>query len=464
MEYSVGLCRRSNGMGVDSIRYRYALDEGSRVVDITVGNADKARSYICLSCSKPLLPVQGSERQHHFRHKVQAVCSAETYLHNLAKRVFAQTYQDCLDSGRPYTVSYYVPVRCIACNDHGPCDAGHQLQSVDLIKYFKGINIESRNDGFVPDILLSSPSHTLFIEIAVTHFVEEKKSSSGNKIVEIHINDESDIDLITSCLLTEEDPRVKIANFRKVPVDLNLADQCTKTIGCFIVYPSGKCILDSVPVPKYERVSSKAVHIEKVDGFNGVSLQEEFTIRLGKAFQRGIPVKNCWLCSFHCLRFQTLQSFCRLNKSVIENSNQAVDCENYRQIKKLPECGLITDAQNKLIEAQVKRAKERQQFQNQTKSVVQGDKQDIGHNFFSRLRETDAKITNEAHPSQRHQILPDPTSETVHSSPQERPKSGKKASCIFCGAVFEEESIDWWWFNAEKGECKCKQCLQKGLS
>jgi len=211
-------------------------------------------------------------------------------------------------------------------------------------------------------------------------------------------------------------------------------------------------------------VSSKAVHIEKVDGFNGVSLQEEFTIRLGKAFQRGIPVKNCWLCSFHCLRFQTLQSFCRLNKSVIENSNQAVDCENYRQIKKLPECGLITDAQNKLIEAQVKRAKERQQFQNQTKSVVQGDKQDIGHNFFSRLRETDAKITNEAHPSQRHQILPDPTSETVHSSPQERPKSGKKASCIFCGAVFEEESIDWWWFNAEKGECKCKQCLQKGLS
>jgi len=163
-------------MGVDSIRYRYALDEGSRVVDITVGNADKARSYICLSCSKPLLPVQGSERQHHFRHKVQAVCSAETYLHNLAKRVFAQTYQDCLDSGRPYTVSYYVPVRCIACNDHGPCDAGHQLQSVDLIKYFKGINIESRNDGFVPDILLSSPSHTLFIEIAVTHLSKRRKA------------------------------------------------------------------------------------------------------------------------------------------------------------------------------------------------------------------------------------------------------------------------------------------------
>lgn len=451
-------------MGVDSIKYRYALDEDNRVVDITSDNAVKAMTYICLSCSNPLLPVQGRERQHHFRHKVQAVCSAETYLHSLAKRVFAQTYQDCLDSGRPYMVSYHVPVQCIACNDHGPCDAGHQLQTVDLTKHFKSVNIESHNDGFVPDILLSSQFHTLFIEIAVTHFVEEKKSSSGNRIIEIQINDESDIDLITSCLLTEDDPGIKIANFRKAPIDLNLADQCTKTIGCFIVYPSGKCILDSVPVSKYERLSSKAVHIERIDGFNRASLQEEFTIRLGKAFQKGIPVKNCWLCSFHCLRFQTLQSFCRLNKSVIENSNQAVDCENYRQIKKLPECGLITDAQNKLIEAQVKRTKERQQSQNQTKSVVQGDKQDIGYDFFARLREADAKNINEAHANQHQQMLPAPTSEITHSNSQERPKSGKKASCVFCGAVFEEESIDWWWFNAEKGECKCKPCLQKGLS
>ncbi len=452
----------SGEVGVDSIKYRYALDEDSMVVDIITGRAVKTKAYTCLSCSKILLPIQGGERQHHFRHKVQADCSAETYLHNLAKRIFAQTYQDCLDGGRSYTVSYHVPVRCIDCNDLGPCEVGHQLQSVDLTKHFKSIDIESRVDGFVPDILLSSQANRLFIEIAVTHFVEEKKNSSGNRIVEIHINDESDIDLITSCLLTDEDPRIKIANFRKTPVDLSLADQCTKTIGCFIVYPSGKCILDSVPVPKYEAVSSKAVHIEKIGNFTRASLQEEFTIRLGKAFQRGIPVKNCWLCSFHCLRFQTLQSFCRLNKTVVENSNQAVGCENYRQIKKLPECGLITDAQNKLIEAQAKRTKERQQSKESAKRM-QDDEQDLGHDFFVRMEKVSAKSTNETHTYQHQQAPQVPTSEIAKAT-QERPKSGKKASCVFCGAVFEEESIDWWWFNAEKGECKCKPCLQKGLS
>ena len=451
-------------MGVDSIKYRYALDEDSKVVDIITGNAVKTKAYTCLSCSKTLLPVQGSERQHHFRHKVQADCSAETYLHNLAKRIFAQTYQDCLDGGRPYTISYRVPVRCIDCNDRGPCEVGHQLQSVDLTKHFKNIDIESRIDGFVPDILLSSQANRLFIEIAVTHFVEEKKNSSGNRIVEIHINDESDIDLITSCLLTEEDPRIKIANFRKTPVDLNLADQCTKAIACFVVYPSGKCILDSVPVPKFKGLVGKAVHIEKIDDFGRSSLQEEFTIRLGKAFQRGIPVKNCWLCSFHGLKFHTIQSFCKLKKTVIENSNQAVGCNSYRQIKKLPECGLITDAQNKLIEAQVKRTKERRQSQDPAKRAIQGDKQDIAHDFFARMGEAGAKSTNEAHTNQYQQMPPAPTSETTDTTQQERSKSGKKASCVFCGAVFEEESIDWWWFNAEKGECKCKPCLQKGLS
>lgn len=451
-------------MSLDNIKYRYALDNNSRVVDISSNSVDKGKDYICLSCNKVLRPIRGDVRQHHFRHKVQADCSTETYLHNLAKRIFAQTYQGCLDNNQPYTVCYQVPVRCNYCNDRGPCDVSHQMQSYDLTKHFKNIVVEARNEGFVPDILLSSGSNSLYIEIAVTHFIEEKKTSSGIRIVEIHINDESDIDLITSCLLTEEDPRIKIANFRKVPVDLNLADQCTKTICCFIVYPSGKSILDSVPVPKYERVARKAVHIENIDSFNMASLQEEFTIRLGKAFQRGIPVKNCWLCNFHCLQFRTLQSFCRLNKSVIENSNQAVDCESYRQIKKLPECGLITDAQNKLIEAQAKRTKERQQSQESAKRAVQDDKQDLGHDFFVRMGEAGAKSTNETHAYQHQQALPSQTSKTIHTATQERPKSGKTATCVFCGTIFEEESIDWWWFNAEKSECKCKPCLKKGLS
>ena len=447
-------------MNSENIKYRYALDGSSRVVDIFSDQAVKGTDYICLSCNKTLRPVKGSERQHHFRHKVQANCSSETYLHNLAKRIFAQTYQECLDNGRPYIINYLVPVRCIACSSNGPCNVGQQLQSVDLTKHFKVIDIEARNEGFIPDILLTSGVNSLYVEIAVTHFLEDKKVNSGVRIVEIHVDSENDIELITSCCLSEENPRIKIANFRKVPIDLHCADQCVKSIYCFIVYPSGKSILRSISIPEFEGLVDKGIHVEKVDRFGRGTPEEEFTNRLGRAFQKGLPVRNCWLCSFHCLRYQTFQSFCRLKKSVVENSNQAVDCDRYNQIEKVPDCGLIRDAQNRVLESKVRQVKKRQQSQQELKRVIPRDIQDLGQEFFERLGETSTDVKSNR---QDQQILVSqyPLNSTTEL---ERPKSGKKATCVFCGAEYEEESVDWWWFSAVKGECKCKLCLQKGLS
>jgi hypothetical protein len=43
----------------------------------------------------------------------------------------------------------------------------------------------------------------------------------------------------------------------------------------------------------------------------------------------------------------------------------------------------------------------------------------------------------------------------------ERTKSGKRATCIYCGKIFEYESEGWAVFHAESGECKCGSCLAK---
>lgn len=381
-------------MGADNIKYRYAAD-GDKILDILTGPVTRGKDYTCLSCDGALRPVMGEERQHHFRHKIQTKCSTETYLHNLAKRVFVQTYQECLLKSQPYTIKYQVPVRCSACKTSGPCREGHQLRAIDLTKYFKKIDVEAQDNDFIPDILLTSGANFLYVEIAVTHFLEEKKANAGTRIIEIHIDEENDIDLIKSCCLSEEDPRIGIINFRKTPVDANLAGQCTKSIDAFVIYPNGNCKFCSIPVPEFERLSSEGIYIERVDRLGRQAPEEELTKRIERALSKDVLVRNCWICEFHCLRNQTYESYCRLKKQLVVNNNQAVTCKRFSPISKLPDCGLLVDARRRLIT---------------------------------------------------------------------RPPLVKTARCVFCGRVYTENSGGWWWFNAEKSECKCNKCEKQGFS
>lgn len=360
--------------------------------------------------------------------------------------MFVQTYQECLASDRPYIVQYQVPVWCRACKKHGPCPAGHQLRAIDLTKYFKKIEAETPDKDFIPDILLTSGDNSLYVEIAVTHFLEEKKVGSGIRIVEIHITEENDIDLIKSCNLSEEDLRIRVINFRKTPVAANIAGQCTKTVDSFIVYPNGKCILCPIPVPEFERLSNKVVYVERVDRLGRQAPEEEFVKRLERAFSKGVSVRNCWICIFHCLRYQTFESFCRLKKQVVDNSNQAVACKRFAPMGNLPECGLLVNARRRVFESQLA-------FTNNQRKTK--DKPGVN-------------VPREDHPPgwQSTDTSEQPQTPSVLSltSGIPRPPLVRTARCVFCGNVYAENSGRWWWFNAEKSECKCNNCEKKGLS
>ena len=104
------------------IKYRYALDEGQRVVDVEELTEADRKDYECLACSHTVRPVMGKLRRKHFRHQVDVGCSEETYLHRLGKLIFQQVYQRCLDAGRPFEIEISRQRLCTSCETLAPCE------------------------------------------------------------------------------------------------------------------------------------------------------------------------------------------------------------------------------------------------------------------------------------------------------------------------------------------------------
>lgn len=462
------LGRQKGYFPLSDVKYRYALDDHQLVIDINSDLAIKGKDYTCLSCGKVLRPVKGEIRQKHFRHKAQVTCSPETYLHNLAKQIFYQVYSECLAKNKPFIFEYRVPKSCCSCKSFGPCNVGFELKRTDLTRYFKEIYLETRDGSFIPDILLKNAEEILYIEIAVTHFVEENKEKSGIRIIEIAINNESDVGLITSCCISEKDARVMTSNFRPTPVTGDFAYECINKLHCFILYPSGKSIITEISARKYEVLSaSKGIHIEVIDHDKGFGIANRiFVDKVSELYQQGKFVKNCWLCVFHGLHFRTHESFCKLKKRKFARgeTNLAVECSRYKPKESIPECGLIEDALFQLKKSHAEWSNRQQVL----RSKAGGNKDNLVEaglvdEFFVRMlgdaaqpKQIPDSLTDTTHPGfeQNPTVLPIKI-DTVN----EQPRSGKKAACVFCGKVLEYESDEWWMFDAEKGECKCNSCL-----
>lgn len=340
------------------IKYRYALDF-ARVVDINSASLPKNKEYCCLSCRNPVIPVQGNIQQHHFRHKVQCNCSSETYLHNLAKHMFFQTYMECRRNKLQYILEYKVPVICTACDDQGRCTVDYKINRLDLIHHFRDrITLETGHGGFIPDVLLKNGAESLFVEIAVTHTCDENKIRSGTRIIEINIRCEADIDLITSACLSEDDYRVTVHNSGAIPVLGNYPEKCPKTVQCFVMHSTGACEIASLPVPEYKSLIAEG-KAEKV----AANTREVYVDKVTK-FRSQNKVHDCWLCKNHHLRKYTehlrttYESACwRKDPKYISSTTLATDCVDFTPLLQLPKNGLLQDALDKVLKPTVSKSK-----------------------------------------------------------------------------------------------------------
>ena len=204
-----------------TIKYQYAENSSGNLVHINEVNRENStdEKYLCIDCKQELIPRLGNERTHHFSHKSDILnCSKETYLHELGKRIFYETYLQCLKSNSPFYFGCSLfTLLSITCKYYGVTKFNNCVQKgiskFDLTQSFKNIEFEKNHDNFRPDLtLINSYGDKIFIEIAVTHPCEKEKIDSKNKIIEISIKNESDIKIIQDNFLSESSPLLKFYN------------------------------------------------------------------------------------------------------------------------------------------------------------------------------------------------------------------------------------------------------------
>jgi len=319
-------------MNTSNVQYAFALTKDEEIVHIDSITEEKRGDYNCLGCEGTLRPVLGKKRKKHFRHKHHCECSIETYLHRMGKKLFVETYSNCLSNKTPYIIEYLVPLLCDYC-DHGPCEMNYTTSEFDLTKAFKTIEEEKKDEELIPDVLLKTKSaDKIYIEIAVTHKCSEQKINSGNKIIEFFIENEKALRVVTKTRISESDEDLVFYNFKPEPKIANLSINCPHDISYFTVKSNGKCKINTVEIFKYDNIlKNSSDYIKQVK----YASPYVFVDAAEEAFHKGVKVKNCFLCRYHAINtsfdFHEVSRpiFCKFYKKP-KTSNSAANCEIYR--------------------------------------------------------------------------------------------------------------------------------------
>jgi hypothetical protein len=125
----------------------------------------------CPGCDAELVAKKGDGTAHHFAHRAKSDCTytPETALHDYSKRLIARQ-----PSFR--TPNLHIVVR----------DSSYGFILEDMIPgkqhSIKASAFEKSYEDIVPDVQLQTDSGLIFVEIAVTHFVDQKKRSKLRRI------------------------------------------------------------------------------------------------------------------------------------------------------------------------------------------------------------------------------------------------------------------------------------------
>ena len=139
----------------------YARKDGN-IVSIDEVQSGKDCGCVCPACGDELIARKGEKRMHHFAHRSNEDCEYgyESSLHLAAKDILSRAkkmvippvYVEFPQSGKPKELLY--PEKEI---------------DIDYVK------LENRFDDIIPDIVVDSGDEHFFIEIYVTHPIDDEK-------------------------------------------------------------------------------------------------------------------------------------------------------------------------------------------------------------------------------------------------------------------------------------------------
>jgi|WetSurMetagenome_2_1015567.scaffolds.fasta_scaffold115707_2 hypothetical protein len=287
------------------IKYKYAIAQSGTIIKIDSLSKEpisRDQSFTCISCKRPLIPRLGNIRQKHFAHKSPYKCSNETYLHKLAIQLFYQEYLYCLSNSLPFFIEAKQLKICSLKHE----ELGYSCELIgftkfDLTKYYKSIFIEEKEENLIPDITLyrDNQDEKLFIEIAVTHFLEPKKINSGYRIIELKIESESDLEPIKKHLISSKDSNITFLNFKIETAYGNFCNGiCKKKFGFFLVEKSGNCKIYTYTLTKISEYLHKnqdiIKHFKVNENLNRTYSKYKYLI--AKYYLLDKSAKNCYIC------------------------------------------------------------------------------------------------------------------------------------------------------------------------
>lgn len=283
--------------------YRYALNKFGKVQDVTTLNrTDVAHlePFVCVGCRGRLIAKLGQKMIKHFAHANGEGCAGETYLHNLGKRAFLETYTNCLHSGKPFNFELKTEVTCTHFENKIDINCiEFRNISYDLTNYFDSVFLECEHGGFVPDVMLKSSmtNEVIFVEIAVTHKSSEKKRGSGHRIIEYVINSEDDIDLLKNTSVYESNNSIKFYNFNAKLLHRDVCGgKCQKEFRCFVIdYKGMASVFKSTPENIVKKINNNSVVRASLCGSND-KIQSDFYDFVKKANADGISLRSCYVC------------------------------------------------------------------------------------------------------------------------------------------------------------------------
>lgn len=173
--------------------FQYALREGKLVFINEVKNGLEC-GCVCPQCNEPLVAYNGpnNKRAKHFQHQSLKDCEGayETIIHHLTKEVIKS--QGFL----------MVPDVNFDLSEYAWTYQASVVQSTEKVIrtkriQFDSIEVEKSAGTFRPDLKCTINGKVLYIEVAVTHFVDETKKGKiykdGNPVLEIDLSKEERI-------------------------------------------------------------------------------------------------------------------------------------------------------------------------------------------------------------------------------------------------------------------------------
>lgn len=329
------------------IKYKFGYDSHGNVIDIfTLSKTNKKDfgPFHCLSCERELVPVLGTKRKPHFRHKVTTDinCAPETYLHKLTKLKFIEVYEKCLNEGKPFNISFEMQRKCNYYESAflHVCHLQPDFEQFDLTKYFTKFSLESRESSFIPDVLLESKKgDKLFFEVFVTHRSSLDKLASNYRVIELHVKSEEDVKILDSCTLKESD-NVKFYNVQTTRTRKYCEGNCVDGIKpylsqpvsyyCFVLYANGKSAMIYKDLEGITQMRNSQ-YITKVELLpHNLDKGTKYVQKVIESHEKRLSIKNCFLCRYHARNNWGEESiFCKFLKKR-GNSNMASSCGAYR--------------------------------------------------------------------------------------------------------------------------------------